>query len=259
MRLCSFLLALAALCIAVPASADALGDIRARGVLRVAIPQDSPPFGSVGTDMNPMGYDIDIAKLLAKDLGVEVHMTPVSSSNRMPYLQTRKVDMIIYSLGKSSEREAVIDFSSPYAMIFSGLFGQPAVQVKQPSDLADKTVGVSRGSLEDLELTKMAPASVTIKRFEDANTTMAAFVSGQVPLTASTNTAIAATIARNPRSNPELKFRIKTSPAYIGVGKKEDALLQHVNRFIAAKKQSGELNALYLKWFGQPLPPMPDN
>lgn len=251
------LLLLLTLSITAPALADSLSDIRARGVVRVAIPQDSPPFGSVGTDMTPQGYDIDIARLIAKELGVRVEMTPVSSSNRMPYLQTRKVDMIIYSLGKSPEREMVIDFSAPYAMIFSGLFGLASVKVTQPGDLAEKTVGVSRGSLEDLELTKLAPASVVIKRFEDANTTMAAFVSGQVQLTASTNTAVAATIARNPQHVPELKFRIKTSPGYIGVAKGETQLLQRVNQFIAAKKQSGELNTLYQKWFGQPLPEMP--
>jgi len=253
------LLTLAASCLAAPAFADALNDIRTRGVLRVAIPQDSPPFGSVGTDMTPQGYDIDIARLLAKELGVRVQMTPVSSSNRLPYLQTKKVDMIIYSLGKSPERETVIDFSIPYAMVFSGLFGRRSIEVKQPNDLANQTVGVSRGSLEDLELTKLAPASVIVKRFEDANTTMAAFVSGQVPLTASTNTAVAAMVKRNPQSVPELKFRIKTSPAYIGVGKGEPQLLQHVNQFITTRKANGELNALYQKWFGQPLPEMPAN
>lgn len=207
--------------------------------------------------MTPQGYDIDIARMLAKDLGVRVEMTPVSSSNRLPYLQTRKVDMIIYSLGKSPEREKVLDFSAPYAMIFSGVFGIPALAVTKPEDLADKTIGVSRGSLEDLELTKMAPASMVVKRYEDANTTMSAFISGQVQLTASTNTVVAVTAARNPRNAPELKFKIKTSPGYVGVAKGETQLLQRVNDFIAAKKQNGELASLYQKWFGQPLPEMP--
>lgn len=258
MKFVALLAAVAALQSLAPAhAADTLDDIRARGVLRVAVPQDSPPFGSVGKDMALRGYDIDVATLLAKDLGVKVEMTPVSSANRLPYLQTKKVDVIIYSLGKSAEREKVIDFTAPYAMIFSGVFGAPSVKVTKAEDLAGKAVGVSRGSLEDLELTKMAPASTTIKRFEDANTTMAALLSGQVELSASTNTVVAATLARKPPLLPELKFRIKTSPAYIGVAKNEPRLLQGINHFIAEKKKSGDLGVLYQKWFGQPLPELP--
>lgn len=98
-----------------PAKADALADIAARGTLRVAVPQDFPPFGSVGADMTPQGYDIDVAKLIADKLGVKVELVPVTSANRVPYLQTNKVDLVISSLGKNAEREKVIDFSTAYA------------------------------------------------------------------------------------------------------------------------------------------------
>ena len=84
--------------------ADALADITARGTLRVAVPQDFPPFGSVGTDMAPMGYDIDVANLIAEKLGVKTELVPVTSANRVPYLQTNKVDLVISSLGKNAER-----------------------------------------------------------------------------------------------------------------------------------------------------------
>ena len=50
------------------AMADQLQDIQKRGVIRVAVPQDFPPFGSVGTDLQPQGYDIDMAKYLAKQM-----------------------------------------------------------------------------------------------------------------------------------------------------------------------------------------------
>ncbi len=82
--------------------ADALADITARGTLRVAVPQDFPPFGSVGTDMAPMGYDIDMANLIAEKIGVKTELVPVTSANRIPYLQTNKVDLVISSLGKNA-------------------------------------------------------------------------------------------------------------------------------------------------------------
>jgi len=237
--------------------ADTLDDVRAKGTLRVAVPQDSPPFGSVGTSMQLQGYDVDLANLLAKDLGVSLQLVPVSSSNRLPYLQTGKVDVIISSLGKSAEREKTVDFSMPYAIVFSGVFGPASVAVGKPEDLAGKVIGASRGSLEDMEITRLAPPTANIRRFEDAATTMQALLSGQVELTASTNTVVAATVKRNPPVPPVLKFRMKVSPSYVGVAKNEPRLLDRINQLIVAKKQNGELNGMYQKWFGQALPEMP--
>ncbi|WP_246876018.1 transporter substrate-binding domain-containing protein, partial [Pantoea ananatis] len=81
--------------------ADQLQDIQKRGVLRVAVPQDFPPFGSVGTDLQPQGYDIDMAKYLAKQMKLKLQLVPVTSANRVPYLQTDKVDLVISSMGKN--------------------------------------------------------------------------------------------------------------------------------------------------------------
>src|SRR5471030_2507909 len=96
---------------ALPAHAEGLDDITKAGTLRVAVPQDFPPFGSAGPDLRPVGYDIDTAKYLANKLGVVLELVPVTSANRIPYLTTRKVDLVISSLGENPERDKVIDFS----------------------------------------------------------------------------------------------------------------------------------------------------
>ena len=101
------------------ALADGLQSIEQRGVLRVAVPQDFPPFGSVGTDLQPQGYDIDMAKYLASQMKLKLQLVPVTSANRVPYLQTDKVDTVISSLGKNPERAKAIDFSRAYAPFFS--------------------------------------------------------------------------------------------------------------------------------------------
>jgi len=72
-------------------------------------------------------------------------------------------------MGKNAEREKVIDFSAAYAPFFNGVFGAGDQKVSGPADLAGKTIGVTRGSVEDLELTKIAPPAATIKRYEDNN------------------------------------------------------------------------------------------
>ena len=63
------------------AQADQLQDIEKRGVLRVAVPQDFPPFGSVGTELQPQGYDIDMARYLASQMKLKLQLVPVTSAN----------------------------------------------------------------------------------------------------------------------------------------------------------------------------------
>src|SRR6478752_3401148 len=144
------------------ARAGALDDIMASGTLKVAVPQDFPPFGSVGPDMTPVGYDIDVATLIAEKMGVKLELVPVTSANRIPYLQTKKVDLVISSLGKNPDREKVIDFTTAYAPFFNGVFGPADQKVTKVEDLAGKAIGVTRGSVEDLEITKIIPASATL-------------------------------------------------------------------------------------------------
>ena len=250
------LAALAAFSLALPvvARADALADVKKAGVLKVAVPQDFPPFGTVGPDLKPQGYDIDMAELLAKELGVKVELVPVTSANRIPYLTTKKVDLVISSLGKNPDREKVIDFAAAYAPFFNGVFGPADQKVTKIEDLAGKTLGVTRGAVEDLEISKIAPASATIKRYEDNNGTISAFLSGQVQLVATGNVVAAAILAKNPPKRPEVKFLIKDSPCYVGLNKGEPALLAAVNAAVAKAKKDGRLDAIAKKWLGAALP-----
>ncbi|KEA65638.1 ABC-type amino acid transport protein [Marinobacterium lacunae] len=236
------------------ASADQLDNIEKAGVLKVAVPQDFPPFGSVGSDLQPQGYDIDMAGYLAKELGVKLELVPVTSANRIPYLQTQKVDLVISSLGKNPEREKAIDFSKPYAPFFLGVFGLKDVAVSAASDLSGKTVGVTRGAVEDIELSKLVTTDADIKRFEDNNTTLSAFLSGQVDLIATGNLVVAAIAERNPARMPETKFMLKNSPCYVGVMKGETRLTDKVNELIGKAYTDGVLESLSQKWLKAPYP-----
>ncbi len=236
------------------ANADALADIQASGTLKVAVPQDFPPFGSVGPDMQPRGLDIDAAKLIADKLGVKLALTPVNSTNRIPFLTTGKVDLVISSLGKNPEREKVIDFSKAYAPFYLAVFGPAEAEIASTDALKGKTISVTRGAIEDMELSAVAPEGTTIKRFEDNNSTIAAYLSGQVDLIASGSVVMSAIAEKNPKKVPVLKLKLKDSPVYVGVAKEQPALLEKVNGILTAAKADGSLNGIAEKWLKQPLP-----
>jgi len=236
------------------AHADALADIMKSKVIKVAVPQDFAPFGSAGTDLKPQGYDIDMANLIAKELGVKAEIIAVTSANRIPYLQTKKADLVISSLGKNPEREKVIDFSVAYAPFFSGVYGTKAIAAARYEDLAGKTIGATRGAIEEQELSKSVPSSTVVKRYEDNNATIAAFISGQVDLIATGNTVAASIAEKSVARPPVLKFVVKDSPCYIGLNKEEPALLAKVNEIISKAKKDGELEKLSQKWLKASLP-----
>ena len=184
-------------------------------------------------------------------------LIPVTSSNRIAYLQTHKADLVISTLGKNPEREKVIDFTNAYSPYFQAVFGPKTMSVKSPADLAGKTVGVTRGALEDVELGKIMPPSTDVKRFEDNNATIAAFVSGQVQLVAVGASVAGNMMSKNPQLGTEYKLLLKDSPNFIGVAKGEDKLRARVNEIIADAKKSGDLNKLALKWLGRPAGDLP--
>lgn len=236
------------------AHADALADIQKSGVLRIAVPQDFPPYGSVTSDMQLQGLDIDVAKLLAKGLGVKAELIPVGSANRMAYLQTRKADVVVSSLGKNAEREKVISFSQPYAPFNNSLYGAADIKVGNAAELANQTVGVARGTFEDTLLSDSVPKSTVMKRYEDNNTLISAYISGQVRLIG-TGDFVAITIGqKDPKHKPVMKYIIQESKCLVGMNKDEPALMAKVNDVLTKSKKSGELNAIVKKWLNVPLP-----
>jgi polar amino acid transport system substrate-binding protein len=235
-----------------------LADILASGTGKIAVPESFAPFGALGASGEYEGYDVDFAKLIAADLGVELELVPVTSNQRIPFLETDRVDLVIATMGANPERAKSIWFSSAYAPFFSGVFAASDKSIETVDDLAGMSVGLTGGTLEDLELTKIAPESTEIIRFGDNAATRAAFESGQVDVLVSGNTVAAAISADNASADIETKFILKESPAFIGVKKGNLDLLFWVNTFILHKTLGGELNDLSNTWLGQDLPPLPN-
>ncbi len=223
-------------------------------MLRVAVPQDFPPFSSVGTDLQPQGYDIDTAKYLAKQMKLKLQLVPVTSANRVLYLQTDKVDLVISIICKNPEREKVIDFSSAYAPFFLGVFGAKDETLKDAAALSGKSIGVTHGSVEDMVLSSLAPKEAQVKRYEDNNTTLSTYLSGQVEYVATGNLVVAAIARQNPQKAPVAQFMLKDSPCFIGLKKEEPVLKAKVDALIEQGIKDCTFNKLSEEWLKAPLP-----
>lgn len=236
---------------------SALDTILKNKKIAIAVPPDFPPYGSMDRDFKMHGLDIDMANYIGAKLGVEVDLIPVTSANRIPTLQKKKAALVIATLGKNPDREKQIDFTAAYSPFYQAIFGAKSLNVRSFADLSGKSIAVTRGSVEDQELNKVAPSGTDIRRFDDNTRTVSAFVSGQAQLIA-TGASVANTImASNPALGTTYKLLLKESPNYIGVAKGEDALRQRVNAIIDEAKKSGELDRLSMKWLERPAGDLP--
>ncbi|MFI0844137.1 transporter substrate-binding domain-containing protein [Mesorhizobium sp. IMUNJ 23232] len=237
-----------------PANADAVADIKAAGQINVGIFSDFPPFSSASADMSIKGYDIDVAQAIADSLGVKLNLVSVTGQNRIPYLTDKRVDMLM-SVGYSKERAEVIDYAAAYAPYYIAVIGPAALEVKGKEDLAGKTIAVNRGTLEDTSLTEAAPASADIRRFDNYNAVIQAFISEQTQLMVVGNDVGAQVLAKQEGLKPEQKFQLLTSPSHIGLNKNEEGLKKAINDAVAKMLADGKLNESSQTWLKTPLNP----
>jgi polar amino acid transport system substrate-binding protein len=139
------------------ASADQLDDIKKSGKIRIAVDLGVPPYGMTDDKLQPTGSDIETARALAKDWGLEFEHVPTTGASRIPALQTGKADLVISTLSVTPERAKVIDFSKGYAVLRTVIAAPKNVQLKSMADLDGKTVGTVRGTTHDTQLTKEGP------------------------------------------------------------------------------------------------------
>lgn len=236
------------------AKADTLADIRAAGVIRVATDLGNPPFGFKNDELKKVGYDVDTARLLAHDLGVELKIVPITQANRIPYLITGKADIVISTLAITPKRQKVIDFSTPYAAILNVVGAPKTMQITTPADLAGHKIAVTRGTTNDASLTDIAPPATRIVRFGDEATTLTAVTSGRAKLIADNPYVLKLLNKKAPSLGLVSKITLKQIKLGIGVRKGNDHLKQWLNKWISANLKNGKLNAFYKKYTSADLP-----
>lgn len=240
-----------------PAGAQSLDDIISKKKLQVGVLVDFPPFGLTNAENKPDGYDIDVAKLMGKYLGVEVEIVPVTGPNRIPFLLTNKVDVLVASFGITPERARQVQFSIPYASFDIMLLAPKATKIVTAEDIKSFRVGVARASTQDTALTAIAPKGAQIMRFDDDATTVQALLSGQIEAIGVATVVAKQIQEMKPDAQFEPKIILRRQPNGIALRRNQGDLLQWVNTFVYFIKNNGELDAIHQKWLGQPLPQLP--
>ena len=230
-----------------------LSEILSSGRIRIGVPVDLPPFGYLDDKQQPIGLDIDVAKLIADGLGVRLEMQQITGQNRIPFLLTNKLDLVVSALGVTPERARQIAFSQPYSSISIGVFGPAGLNVTGVDSLGTWRVAVVQGSTQDVELTRMAPTA-KISRYNDDATAITAYLSGQADLLGTADVVALQIAKQNPERAPQPKFIFRLAPTHVGLRQGNPELLQWVNSFIFYYRVSGELSRLSQHWLGSPLP-----
>ena len=236
------------------ARADTLDAIKARHKLLVGIDLGLPPYGTLDSAMLPTGSDVESARLLADDLGVALAVVPTTGANRIPFLRTHKVDVVMSSFSATAASRKVVDLSDAYGIISIICAAPEGVEIRGARDLEGRTVAVTRGTGADADATKLAKADhkISIVRLEDDATLITALASGQRSIMISAPAELRDANKRGARLVQ--KFVIRTNGYAVGLRKGDTALLQAVNAWIAKDLADGKLRQVFTRWHGADLP-----
>jgi polar amino acid transport system substrate-binding protein len=241
-----------------PASAEGTFDrILREKKIKIAIDVANPPFGILGKDGQPDGSDVATAKAMAKDLGVEIEWVQVPSPGRIPALVSGRADVTIASISVTAERAKSVMFCNPNGALSIVIFASKETGIKTADDLKGKRIGITRATLEEATVPKMAPQGATIVWFDDLASTTQAFLSGQVDAAAMTAFAQNKVAEANPGKNIETKLVVTT--AFYGpiVRHDEFELRQWINTWLFLNSRNGTLATIYKTHTGVDLPPLP--
>jgi len=210
---------------------------------------DYPPyeFRETATGNQIIGFDIDIAKYITKELGYQLEIKDTDFSGLIPALQSRRADFVMAGMTPTEERKKNIDFSDIYYEAKNTIVAKKGSNLTKPEDLTGKKVGVQLGTIQEKEA----------KKFKGI-TLVALNKTGELILEIKSNRIDAAiledTIAKGfVTSNPDLEFN--TIPNTEAAGSaiafpKGSPLVADFNRVLQQMKTSGELERLVNKWFG---------
>lgn len=231
--------------------------INQRGEIIVGVKTDAPPFGFLDKDGKNIGFDIDLAKLIAKRLfGDEnkVKFVPVTPSNRIMKLTSNEVDMIAATMSITLQRQYILDFSIPYYMAGQAIMVNRDSKITSLMELKNKKVIIVFGSTVEGSLRANVP-NITIIGYKTYPEAFEALKAGKADAMIADDTILYGFAINNP-SVKILPKRYTKEPYAIAFRKGEESekLIEAVNMELTEALNRGEIEKLKEKWkINQPL------
>ncbi|MBS7577940.1 MULTISPECIES: cysteine ABC transporter substrate-binding protein [unclassified Enterococcus] len=212
-----------------PSSVEA---IKKRGKIRIAVFGDLSPYGYLDAEGKNQGYDVYLAKRIAKDLlGSEdkVEFVVVNAEERVDALKSNKVDLVLANFTKTAEREKVIDFANPYMKVAVGVVSLKSNPITKVDQLKGKSVIVNKGTTAEQYFTKEQP-DVTLEKYESKTQQFQALTDGRADALADDNSYLYAWVKENPDYEVGIKELGEVATINPGVKKGNKSLLDWTNK-----------------------------
>lgn len=209
-------------------------EIKASGTINIGVFSDKSPFGYVDENGQYQGYDVYFANRIGQDLGVKINYVSTEAANRIEYLQTGKVDIILANFTVTPERAREVDFASPYMNVALGVVSPDSAVITSLEDIGpeDQVIVIS-GTTAETYLEKNYP-NIRLQKYDAYAEAKTAFENGNGVAWANDNTEVIAFAIENPGYTvgiPSLGSADTIAPA---VTKGNESLLNWLGDEIAA-------------------------
>ena len=206
-----------------------LDEIKVSGTINIGVFSDKNPFGYVDENGDYQGYDVYFAKRIGEDLGLTVNYVSTEAANRVEYLETGKVDIILANFTVTAERAEKVDFALPYMNVALGVVSPDSRVIKDLSEIkeGDQVIVISGTTAEDY-LIKNNP-EISLQKYDTYANAKNALENGNAVAWANDNTEVIAYALENPGYTvgiPSLGTQDTIAPA---VSKGNETLLNWIN------------------------------
>ncbi|MCI5615791.1 MAG: transporter substrate-binding domain-containing protein [Clostridia bacterium] len=222
-----------------------LDEIRDSGTVNIGVFSDKNPFGYVDENGEYQGYDVYFARRLAEDLGVKLNLVSTEAANRIEYLQTGKVDIILANFTVTPQRAEEVDFALPYMNVALGVVSPDSRVIESLDNWnADDQMIVISGTTAETYLTENYP-DIKLQKYDTYANAKNAMENGSAAAWANDNTEVIAFALQSPGFTvgiPSLGSQDTIAPA---VSKGNETLLSWINEEIRALGKENFFHADY--------------
>lgn len=179
------------------ASGRSVEEIQEAGSIRIGVFSDKAPFGSVDSNGDYVGYDIEYGERIGEDLAVDVEWVPVDAAARVEFLESNKVDVILANFTVTPERAEKVDFANPYMQVSLGVVSPDSDLITSADQLEDKKLLIVRGTTAESYLDANYP-DADVQKYEQYTEVTNALLDGRGDAWVTDNTEGLAWAKNNP-------------------------------------------------------------